>query len=49
METGPIVEAARRFLEAHGEGIVCAYLFGRMARGTAGSASDLDIAVLASW
>ncbi|MBP8163753.1 MAG: nucleotidyltransferase domain-containing protein [Propionivibrio sp.] len=46
METGPIVEAVRRFLEAHGEGIACAYLFGSIARGMAGPASDLDIAVL---
>lgn len=46
MNPDEIVETARRFFEARSEGVVCVYLFGSVARGTAGPGSDLDIAVL---
>lgn len=46
MNAPPIVETVRRFFEVRDEAIVCVYLFGSVARGTAGPASDLDVAVL---
>lgn len=46
MNPAEIVETARRFFEARNDGIVCVYLFGSVARGTAGPGSDLDVAVL---
>lgn len=46
MNPSSIVDTARRFFEASDEAIACVYLFGSVARGTAGSASDLDVAVL---
>lgn len=34
------------FFTEHGKGIAAVYVFGSVARGTAGSASDIDLAVL---
>jgi predicted nucleotidyltransferase len=36
----------RAFFEEHARGLVCAYLFGSRARGTAGPHSDVDVGVL---
>lgn len=41
-----IVEHLTRVLNARGDGIVAAYLFGSVARGTATATSDVDIGVL---
>lgn len=46
MDTRSIVNALRGFFESLPDGIVCAWLFGSMARGTARPDSDVDIAVL---
>lgn len=46
MESSPAVETICRALEPFSAGIVCAYLFGSLARGEAGPDSDVDIAVL---
>ena len=36
----------REYFEAHSRGVVCVYLFGSVARGTARGDSDVDVAVL---
>lgn len=41
-----VVERLSRHFAAHGEGLVCAYLFGSFARGTPRAGSDVDVAVL---
>jgi predicted nucleotidyltransferase len=42
-----VIEAElRRYFAAHGEGLVAAYLFGSVARGTARDTSDVDVGVL---
>jgi uncharacterized protein len=46
MERDEIVNAVRDRLEAAGEQIVAAYLFGSVARGTARDSSDVDVAIL---
>jgi hypothetical protein len=46
METAEIEQALREFFATQGPGIVAAYLFGSVARGTATVRSDVDIAVL---
>jgi hypothetical protein len=46
METAEIEQALREFFATEGPGIVAAYLFGSVARGTATARSDVDIAVL---
>ncbi|UCE32441.1 MAG: nucleotidyltransferase domain-containing protein [Burkholderiales bacterium] len=46
METSDIVRRLRQYFERHADGIACAYLFGSTARGEAGRASDVDVAVL---
>lgn len=40
------IERLRQFFGQRSEELVCAYLYGSMARGTAGPDSDVDIAVL---
>ena len=46
MPTVAIEQSLRELFAAHPEGIVAAYLFGSVARGTAGARSDVDVAVL---
>jgi len=46
MEPAAIEQALREFFATHREGIVAVYLFGSVARGTAGPRSDVDLAVL---
>jgi predicted nucleotidyltransferase len=46
MERAEVIARLSRHFAAHGEGIVCAYLFGSVARGTAGKGSDVDVALL---
>lgn len=46
MPTASIEQALRKFFAARPAGIVAAYLFGSVARGTAGARSDVDVAVL---
>jgi uncharacterized protein len=46
MPTVAIEPSLREFFAAHPDGIVAAYLFGSVARGTAGARSDVDVAVL---
>ncbi len=46
MDTDSIVEAVRAYFDAHSGGIVCAWLFGSVARGTSRPDSDVDVAVL---
>ncbi|MCZ7558762.1 MAG: nucleotidyltransferase domain-containing protein [Burkholderiaceae bacterium] len=46
MDTRSIVDALRGFFESLPDGIVCAWLFGSVARGTARPDSDADVAVL---
>lgn len=46
MNASPLAERIAGFLAARGEGVVCAYLFGSVARGDAGPGSDVDVAVL---
>jgi len=41
-----LTERLREYFDAHPEGVICAYLFGSAARGTARAASDVDVAVL---
>ena len=36
----------REYFASHAEGVVCVYLFGSVARGTARADSDIDVAVL---
>jgi predicted nucleotidyltransferase len=42
----PLVDQLRVFFEGRRDGLVAAYLFGSVARGTAHAASDVDIAIL---
>lgn len=46
MATDAFLETLRAFFADHGRAIACAYLYGSAARGEAGPASDVDIAVL---
>lgn len=46
MSTAAIERELRTFFAVHPDGIVAAYLFGSVARGTAGARSDVDVAVL---
>jgi predicted nucleotidyltransferase len=46
MATTTIEQALREFFGAQPDGIIAAYLFGSVARGTAGRRSDVDVAVL---
>jgi predicted nucleotidyltransferase len=46
MPTASIEQALRKFFASRPAGIVAAYLFGSVARGTAGARSDVDVAVL---
>lgn len=46
MDSAELVAALRQALVAVDEDVVCAYLFGSQARGDAGKASDIDVAVL---
>jgi predicted nucleotidyltransferase len=46
MPTASIEQALRKFFASRPAGIVAAYLFGSVARGTAGAGSDVDVAVL---
>ena len=46
MPTVAIEQSLRELFAAHPEGIVAAYLYGSVARGTAGARSDVDVAVL---
>jgi predicted nucleotidyltransferase len=45
-ETEKLMEAARGYFATRQRGLVCAYLFGSVARGTDRAESDVDIAVL---
>jgi len=42
----PLVEQLSAFFDARKGEVVAAYLFGSAARGTAGAASDVDVAIL---
>lgn len=46
MAATPIERALREFFAAAPGDIIAAYLFGSVARGTAGARSDVDVAVL---
>jgi predicted nucleotidyltransferase len=46
MPTASIEQALRKLFASRPAGIVAAYLFGSVARGTAGARSDVDVAVL---
>lgn len=46
MDSNQLIAGLRQAFAAVDEDIVCAYLFGSHARGDAGSASDVDVAVL---
>ncbi len=46
MDTRSIVDALRGYFESRPDGIVCAWLFGSVARGSARPDSDVDVAVL---
>jgi len=46
MATVIIEQALREFFLTRPDGIIAAYLFGSVARGTAGARSDVDVAVL---
>ena len=46
MPTAAIERELRDLFAAHPDGIIAAYLFGSVARGTAGARSDVDVAVL---
>lgn len=46
MMAGSAEAVLREFFAAHASGIVAAYLFGSVARGTAAAQSDVDVAVL---
>lgn len=41
-----LASTLRRYFDEHGAGIVAAYLFGSVARGTARADSDVDLGVL---
>lgn len=46
MDTDSVIEALRAYFDARSDGVVCAWLFGSVARGTARPDSDVDVAVL---
>ncbi len=46
MDTRSIVDALRGYFESRPDGVVCAWLFGSVARGSARPDSDVDVAVL---
>ena len=46
MATATIEQALREFFAAESGGIIAAYLFGSVARGTANARSDVDVAAL---
>jgi predicted nucleotidyltransferase len=46
MDTGSVVEGLRAYFDTHSDGVVCAWLFGSVARGNARADSDVDVAVL---
>ena len=46
MTTAPIEQALRELFAAEPDGIIAAYLFGSVARGTASARSDVDVAIL---
>lgn len=46
MDEESIVEQVAGFFRGRGTGVVCAYVFGSVGRGSAGAASDVDVAVL---
>jgi predicted nucleotidyltransferase len=46
MDASETESRLRGFFETRREGVVAAYLFGSLARGTSGSGSDVDVAVL---
>ncbi len=46
MQAAALIPSLRQFFTHHAEGLVCVYLYGSQARGTAGPASDVDLAVL---
>ncbi len=46
MAIGTVEQVLREFFAAQTGGIIAAYLFGSVARGTAGAWSDVDVAVL---
>lgn len=41
-----ITSRLREYFEANAQGVVCVYVFGSVARGTARGRSDIDVAVL---
>lgn len=46
MDLDTATQGLLAYFESHSEGVVCVYLFGSVARGTAHRQSDLDVAVL---
>ena len=46
MDVAFITNRLREYFEAHSRWVVCVYLFGSVARGTARGDSDIDVAVL---
>jgi len=46
VDTTAITTRARRYFAEHGDGLAAVYLFGSVARGTAGPDSDVDVGVL---
>jgi predicted nucleotidyltransferase len=46
MDRAEVVESLRRYFAARQPAPACAYLYGSVARGDAGPASDVDVAVL---
>lgn len=46
MDTRSVADELRAYFDTHSEGIVCAWLFGSVARGAARPDSDVDVAVL---
>lgn len=46
MSNVPVVQDLKGYFASHEHDLVCAYLYGSVARGSAGPESDIDIAVL---
>lgn len=46
MDAAHIYGRLREYFEAHSRGVICVYLFGSVARGTARPSSDVDVGVL---
>ncbi|MCD6671533.1 MAG: nucleotidyltransferase domain-containing protein [Burkholderiaceae bacterium] len=46
MDTDSGVATLRTYFDTHSDGVICAWLFGSVARGNARPDSDIDIAVL---